>query len=69
MTDEERFSLLYSLIPGIRSRSGSVVAPDVPPSAGYVAGIARLGIPALRLTDATGRGGIRYTGRTRAFVA
>jgi len=53
MTDEERFSLLYSLIPGIRRKSGSVVAPDIPPSAGYVAAIPRLDIPALRLTDAS----------------
>src|SRR5262245_23331882 len=53
LTDEERFSLVYSLIPGIRRKSGSVVAPDIPPSAGYVAGIPRLGIPELRLTDAS----------------
>jgi beta-glucosidase len=45
MTDAERFSLLYSLIP--------INLEAVAPGAGYVPGIPRLGIPALRLTDAS----------------
>jgi beta-glucosidase len=53
MTDEERFSLLLSLIPGFPGKSGRRVPAGIPASAGYVPGIPRLGIPALRLSDAS----------------
>lgn len=52
MTDAERFSLLSGLMPmgfdGARDRR---VPSDALPSAGYVPGVPRLGIPALRETD------------------
>ncbi len=53
MTDDERFSMLYSLmvrIFGTHAREPRVPA-DLPAVAGYVRGVARLGIPALTLTD------------------
>jgi beta-glucosidase len=54
MTDEERFSLLYSLMPmGLDGVRDNRVPADVIPSAGYVPGVPRLGVPALRLTDAS----------------
>jgi beta-glucosidase len=55
MTDDERFSLLISvmganeLLPVRDDR----IPPDVPMSAGYVPGIPRLGVPALLMTDAS----------------
>jgi beta-glucosidase len=55
MTDDERFSLLRSvmgandLLP-IRDER---IPPDVPMSAGYVPGVPRLGIPALLMSDAS----------------
>jgi beta-glucosidase len=54
LTDDERFSLLTSvmgeseLFPFHDER----FPPDVPRSAGYAPGIARLGVPALRMSDA-----------------
>jgi beta-glucosidase len=54
MTDEERFSLLVSvmgandLLPVRDAR----IPPDVPASAGYVPGVPRLGVPALLMSDA-----------------
>jgi len=52
MTDPERFSLLTSLMPmGFDGRRDPRVPPGTLPSAGYVPGIPRLGIPALRMTD------------------
>lgn len=53
MTDDERFSMLYSLmvrIFGTNAREPRVPA-DLPAVAGYVRGVARLGIPALTLAD------------------
>ena len=53
MTDEERFSLIFSLMPTISDlKRESRVPVDVPPSAGYVPGVPRLGVPSLRMTDA-----------------
>lgn len=55
MTDDERFSLLRSvmganeLLPVRDER----IPPDVPMSAGYVPGIPRLGVPALLMSDAS----------------
>lgn len=52
MTDEERFSMVVGLMPmgfdGARDRR---VPSDASPSAGYVPGVPRLGVPALRQTD------------------
>lgn len=54
MTDEERFQLLHGVmplaLPGMKTSNGPA---DVKPSAGYVAGVPRLGVPALRETDAS----------------
>jgi beta-glucosidase len=55
MTDEERFSLLVSvmgandLLPVRDVR----IPPDVPGSVGYVPGVPRLGVPALLMSDAS----------------
>ena len=55
MTDEERFSLLVSVM-GANSwlpvRDGRL-PDDVPMSAGYVPGVPRLGVPALLMSDAS----------------
>jgi beta-glucosidase len=55
MTDDERFSLLVSVMgtsPSIEVRDARI--PDgVPMSAGYVPGVPRLGVPALLMTDAS----------------
>lgn len=55
MTDQERYSLLYSLMPLDWTRGGrdERVPADVPASAGYVPGVIRLGVPALKMTDAS----------------
>jgi beta-glucosidase len=53
MTDEERFSLLFSLLgpnPFLPYRDGRI-PPEVPASAGYVRGVRRLGVPDLKMTD------------------
>ncbi|RQR38217.1 beta-glucosidase [Burkholderia sp. Bp9143] len=53
MTDDERFSMLYSLmvrIFGTHAREPRVPS-NVPAIAGYVRGVARLGIPPLMLAD------------------
>jgi beta-glucosidase len=58
MTDEERFSLISSLMVHVfRPGGGSFkrdprIPPDVPNVAGWVPGIPRLGVPALLITDA-----------------
>lgn len=61
MTDDERFSMLYSLMVrvfGTSAREPRVPA-DVPAVAGYVKGVPRLGIPPLKLADASL--GLRHT--------
>jgi beta-glucosidase len=56
MTDDERLSLIYSLMPVALTSTGHVREPrvprDVPPCAGWVAGVPRLGVPPLLVTDA-----------------
>lgn len=54
MTDDERFALLVGVMGAgdwwpLRDER---IPPEVPMSAGYVPGIARLGVPALRMSDA-----------------
>jgi len=55
MTDEERFSLLVSVI-GVNdvvTVRDERIPEGVPMSAGYVPGVTRLGIPALLMSDAS----------------
>lgn len=56
MTDDERFSLIHGFmalrIPGLGDPK-MVWPEDVVPGAGYVRGVARLGVPSLRETDAS----------------
>ena len=55
MTDDERFGMLYSLLPtefGAR-KTDPRVPSDAPRGVGYVPGVPRLGIPALNMTDAS----------------
>ncbi|HZM82270.1 MAG TPA: beta-glucosidase [Candidatus Limnocylindrales bacterium] len=56
MTDDERFSLLVSAmgqIPGFAPDRDPRIPEGTPMSAGYTPGVARLGIPALRMSDAS----------------
>jgi beta-glucosidase len=55
MTDEERFSLLVSVMGAniFNPVRDERIPGDVPMSAGYVPGVPRLGIPALLMTDAS----------------
>lgn len=55
MTDDERFGMLYSLMP-INFSTKQLdprVPKDAPRGAGYVRGVPRLGIPAVYMTDAS----------------
>ena len=55
MTDDERFSLLVSVMGAnatIRERDPRI-PDDVPMSAGYMPGVPRLGVPALLMSDAS----------------
>jgi len=56
MMDEERFSLVYSLMPVVFTAEGGRRDPrvpaHVPQTAGWVKGVPRLGVPDLLLTDA-----------------
>lgn len=54
MTDEERFSLLLGVMGAgdLWPLRDERIPADVPMSAGYVPGIARLGVPALLMSDA-----------------
>ena len=64
MTDTERFSLLYSLMPtkfGTTTPEPRVPA-DIPNIAGYVQGVLRLGIPPLTEIDASL--GVHWVGGT-----
>ncbi|MDR2326520.1 MAG: glycoside hydrolase family 3 C-terminal domain-containing protein [Acidovorax sp.] len=62
MDDDERFSLLYSLMVRVfgKAEREPRVPAEVPAVAGYVPGVQRLGIPALLLADASL--GLRHTG-------
>ncbi|HEF5873637.1 TPA: glycoside hydrolase family 3 protein [Burkholderia cenocepacia] len=55
MTDDERYGLLYSLMVRVfgRGERESRVPHDLPVIAGYVQGVPRLGVPALKLADAS----------------
>src|SRR5512132_2288357 len=55
MTDEERFSLLVSVMGTneVVTVRDERIPEDVPMSAGYVPGVPRLGVPALLMTDAS----------------
>jgi beta-glucosidase len=54
LTDDERFSLLTSVmgVSDLFPLPDDRFPPEVPKSAGYVPGIPRLGVPALRMSDA-----------------
>ncbi|MCV7122013.1 beta-glucosidase [Mycobacterium lacus] len=54
MTDDERFSLLVCVMGAgeLWPLTDERIPPDVPMSAGYVPGIPRLSVPALRMSDA-----------------
>ncbi len=55
MTDDERFSVLVSVMGAnsINPARDERIPDDVPMSAGYVPGIPRLGVPALLMSDAS----------------
>jgi beta-glucosidase len=55
LTDEERFSLLVSVMGAniFNPVRDERIPEDVPPSAGYVPGVPRLGVPALLMSDAS----------------
>lgn len=55
MTNEERYSLLYSLMPVnlVFGGKDKRVSAEAPLGAGYVPGVPRLGVPALAMTDAS----------------
>ena len=55
MTDEERFSLLVSVMgtSAFLPDHDERIPADVPMSAGYVPGVERLGVPALLMSDAS----------------
>lgn len=55
MTDDERFSLLVSVMGGntVNPVRDERIPPDVPMSAGFVPGVPRLGVPALLMSDAS----------------
>jgi beta-glucosidase len=56
MTDDERFALVFSVFganPVTGTRRDTRIPPSVPNSAGYTPGVPRLGVPALRSTDAS----------------
>lgn len=54
LTDDERFALLVGVMGAgdMWPLRDERIPPEVPMSAGYVPGIARLGVPALRMSDA-----------------
>jgi beta-glucosidase len=56
MTDDERFEMIYSVMGAtavVNPQRDSRIPPDVPMSAGYANGVARLGVPAQLQTDAS----------------
>jgi beta-glucosidase len=74
MTDDERFSLIHGFMAlPIGGVDSSTWPKDVIPAAGYIRGIPRLGVPALRETDAslgvTNPFGVRKGDSATAFPA
>ena len=56
MTDDERFAMIYSIMGAISLigvKPDPRLPPGIPMSAGYAAGVARLGVPAQLQTDAS----------------
>ena len=53
MTRDEKLQLIHGYFPPLADRTPSAPVADMIPSAGYVPGIPRLGIPALRQSDAS----------------
>ena len=55
MTDEERFSLLVSVMGtnDVIAERDERIPDGAPMSAGYVPGVPRLGVPALLMSDAS----------------
>lgn len=55
MTDDERFSLLIGVMGALamNPRRDPRIPDDVAMSAGYTPGVERLGVPALRMSDAS----------------
>ena len=56
MTDDERFEMIYSVMGAsavVNPHRDPRIPPDVPMSAGYAKGVARLGVPAQLQTDAS----------------
>jgi beta-glucosidase len=56
MTDDERFDMIYTVMGAttvINPQRDPRIPPDVPMSAGYAKGVARLGVPAQLQTDAS----------------
>jgi beta-glucosidase len=55
MTDDERFALIISIVGAneVMPVRDKRLPPDIPMSAGYTAGVPRLGIPPLLMTDAS----------------
>src|SRR5690606_38277700 len=54
MTDDERFDMIYSVMGAttvVNPRRDPRIPPDAAMSAGYVKGVARLGVPAQLQTD------------------
>ena len=67
MTDDERLSLLVSVVgqvPPLIAQRHELIPEGIAMSAGYTPGIERLGVPALRMSDASlGVGNLGFTGR------
>ncbi len=67
MTDDERLSLLVSVVgqvPPLIAERHALIPEGIAMSAGYTPGIARLGVPALRMSDASlGVGNLGFVGR------
>ena len=53
MTQDEKLQLIHGYFPPLADRTPGAPVADMIPSAGYIPGIPRLGIPAMRETDAS----------------
>ena len=53
MTDDERVQLLHGGMPGFPGKEPTNIPADIKPTAGYVKGVSRLGVPDLLETDAS----------------